>query len=95
MASGDQGEAVAVTQARGRLGFGRSSSVEKRVNWRYTLERKSTGLAPGRGEKRRTNTLKCLAYTTRTYLFIEMEKPGGVGGGCSGWSGRNQKFRIS
>lgn len=28
-----------VTQARGRLGFGRSSSVEKRVNWRYTLER--------------------------------------------------------
>lgn len=40
MASGDQGTRVAsVTQARGLLGFGHSSSVEKRVNWRYTLER--------------------------------------------------------
>lgn len=34
MASGDQGEPVAVTQARGGLGFGHSSSVEKRVNRR-------------------------------------------------------------
>lgn len=81
MGSGDQGEAVAVARVRGGPGFGHSWSVEKRVTWRYMLERKSTGLAVGRGDR---------GEQTRFRALIDGWRREGLGRSevsCSGRSG--------